>query len=793
MKRLITALCITCVLAFGFSFAAFAVSADEPAPTAPIEFEETLVGGDVLDANVETLNFDDLYLSSMTTFDSSNSDKSMFGGFLKTGRIVSSFEISYDVTVLEAPDANSVLGFGIKNVVSDAKQNIIKSGGYEILIGKNSRINDVATSLSTISVIKNNALDNTGSSSVAKKAVSSIDLNLAEGAEFNIKIGAIRILNGDETKGYKIYVKATKDSNTATLIEVIDYCDINENIGGYASGVITGAGKYKIETKNSDNCTTLEAVKSYDILQLDEGTKSYYEANVDNKSMFGDAKVITDSSVEVNMKVIVETPVNGWSQFMVGLKTCVSGVNFNAMHGGYAFVIGNQTHGNGGNNYKTLSIARNGLFNGSAWPNLSVKIVAMPDWFASIFTTKGSAFKYTVGLRRIMDGDTFKGYYGYMKANDVLLLDFYDYFDWDGTSDAGITNSDYFGEILSGLVNYAGAYTITTCGETDKSYEEKKDYDLSELVPVTAEGLTYKGEKASAEEKVIGRYLTNEESIGISYKFKYTGSPKMDLSLKGLDDAEKADAVRFSLDIKEKTFRVYTVDTKETSFDSGELDFAAVGLTLAENTEYDISYGVVRYKYGDVGKYNRAKVFFSVNGVTLYEYHVDYIGASTLGYYVGGRIIGEETDSVTIIPKKDNQLSVTITAKTLKESIKAGEKNAVSYESSAPFGLSTVEYVITSGEDVATVNEYGVISGLKEGVAKIKVKITTQYGVYESNEAEVNVLAAEESEDTLKSQADEFALGCSGGCNGSVADGTLVLLPVLAIIAAIIVLKKKRS
>lgn len=236
MKKLLTALCITCVIAFGFSFASFAVSAEGAAAAETTEFETIFTDGDVLDETVETLNFDDLYLSSMTTFDSSNSLKSMFGGFLKTGRIVSSFEISYDVTVLEAPDNNSVLGFGIKNVVSDSKQNIIKNGGYEIVIGKNARLSD-ATSLSTISIIKNNALDNTGSSSVAKKAVSSIDLNLAEGAEFNLKIGAICILNVDNIKGYKIYVKAVSNSYDKTLIEVYDYCDINENIGGYASGV----------------------------------------------------------------------------------------------------------------------------------------------------------------------------------------------------------------------------------------------------------------------------------------------------------------------------------------------------------------------------------------------------------------------------------------------------------------------------------------------------------------------------------------------------------------------------
>lgn len=752
--------------------------------------EAVLAENDLIDKNVERLNFDDLYLSSMTVFDNNNAEKSMFGGYLQTGRIESSFEISFDIEVLTAPDQNSNFGIGVKNVLSDAKLNLIKSGGYELLIGKNQRLEDggiTGTSLRTLSIVKNGALTQNTTSSVIKYAIFDLPawLTLDEGEEFNLKVGAVLITDKgcNEIKGYYIYVNATCGENSDTVAEIYDYCDIESHIGGVATGIVSGLGQYKITTKNTDNVTTLEKVNSYDLMQLDQGTKSHYQASIDNKKMFGCAEVATDNSLEVNMKIIVEEPTTAWQTFSVGLKNCPGslGGNYVFHNGGYTFSIGNSAMV-GYNNYKTISIKRNGIYTGHEWIINAMKGAVMPDWLDKTLRTEGGSFKYTIGLRRITSGEEVLGYYAYMKANDQIILDFYDYFDYE-------SNLDYFGNAFSGGIENAGSYTITTCGLTEKEFESYQTIDLSKLVPVTENGLTYTADKESkSTEKVISRYVYEKESLAVKYNIKYTGEPTLDLSLRGVDDGSKVDAVRFNLDFNNKTFRVYTIAKKTASFDSGDLDLLAVGLNLSENTEYLLEYGVIRYKYKDCAEYNRARLFIKIDGVDVYKYDYDYIGASVLGYYVGGRVIGDADDTVTFIPTEQNQLDVSITARTLKQSIKVNERNAIVYESTVPTGLNKVEYEFISGEDLVYINAYGVVTGLKEGTAKLKVKVIDQYGTKISNEITLTIEAAAQADNTLE----EFVKNYNPGCAGSIGVIESVIISAVLIAAGLSVILIRR-
>ena len=791
MKRKISVLSLVVAMMLCFT-AFFTVNVYADVKASSTAFDNALIGTDVLDTEVEKINFDDLYYSSCRVFNSENSAESMFGGFIRTGRNETSFEISYDVTVLEAPTADSVFGLGFKNVVNESvgneKTNLIKSGGYEILFGKNQRLDGVAaTSLSTVSVIKNGALSNT-TSSVEKYATASLPswLDFSLNSEYNFKLGAVLITDetGDNLKGYYIYLDVTQETNTQRLFGIYDYFDIRQAyadklIDGFATGVVSGDGEYQITTKNTDNVTTLEEVKSYDILHLDQGSSPNYSYENASSAMFGCASVLKDLSMEISMRVIIETPATGWNAFEIGLRNCQGSLGGKYVYGngGYCFSIGNCSMDPdgvmvGANSTYSLSIKRNGLYTNSKWYINAARVVRMPDWFNTILRTQGASYELTVGLRRIMDGEEAVGYYAYMKANDQIIVDFYDYFDWEA-------NIDYFGDVLTGCVNNQGSYIITTRGNVDKEFEQVEKFDLSNLVPVTAEGITYQAKtKASATENVIGRYVYGKDSIGVSYKFKYTGTPVLDLSLKGLDDSTNADAVRYALDTKNNTFRIYTMATKVASFDSGALDLAQKGITLEEGEEYIIEYGVIRYRYKGGTEYNRAQVFLKINDVDVYTYNVDYIVSSTLGYYVGGRVTGTQ-GSVTIIPREENTVTVALTATTAKESCLVNGRNAVYYESTAPMGVIDVEYVIVSGEDCISINPYGVVTGLKEGTAVVKVKVTSQYGEYFSNEVTLQINPIETSFQKLTySDNSGLWIGLSVG-GGAIIIGGLVVLFIM--------------
>lgn len=742
-----------------------------------------LNANDCVDQTVERLSFDDLYLSTLTEFDESNAKESMFGGFVETSkaRIEKSFEISYAITVLETPDANSAFGLGVRNVANSNKVNLIHSGGYEILFGENARLDGMATtSLSTVSIVKNGALTS-GTSDVEKYAVFTLPawFTFAENTEIDLKIGSVRIVAEDkplDTKGYYVYVIATIGANSAKIAEVYDYCDNGVNIGSATTGIVSGAGRYSILSDDSNAKRGLEEVNSYDILQLDQGTTSYY--NVVNQGLFGRARTATDNSLEVSMRVIVDTPVKTWHMFSIGLKNCYYG-EFDHFIGGYEFRIGRNTDlaDSSGNSNDTLSIIRNGLPKGSGkYTDNATKVGLMPEMFKSDMFTKDASFKLTVGLRRIIVGEDVLGYYAYMKYNNETVLDFYDYFDYE-------QELDYFSDVFTGGIEAEGAYYLTTCGETDRKFEAVNVYDLSELVPVTQSGLVYEADEVgSSTEKIISRYVTNENSIGVKYKVKFTGSPTLDLSLLALDDATKADGIRFSINEKTQSFRVYTVETKFADFDSGELDLSAVGLNLEENREYLLEYGVVRYRYAGSEKYEMAQVYLRLDGVDLYRYDIDYMRALTLGYYVGGRVTGVEGDSVTLLPTEDNQLTVTVTADKAKESFKVGEKNAIVYEMTAPMGLTEVEYKCLSGADNVSINAYGAVTGLKAGTAVVKVIVHTQYGTYESNEVTLTINPLQYEKPL--SYTDYTALWISLG---------VVAVAGIASVITVIIIKKKKS
>lgn len=741
----------------------------------------TLSQGDELDARVEELNFDDLYLSSLTEFDKANAKDSMFGGFIETTkvRIEKSFEIALDVLVLESTSADSVLGFGLRNVALNDKVGLIQSGGYQILFGKNVRLDGIeTTSKSTVSIVKNGALSG-GTSTVDKYAVFNLPtwLSFDKDAQVNLKIGSVRIIEPSkqmDTKGYYVYVTATVGENSAKIAEMYDYCDNSENIGSAFTGVVDGSGKYSIYNKETDNVITTETAESYDLLQLDEGTTSYY--NVVNKGLFGRARTATANSLEVSMRIIVDTPATSWHMFDIGLKNCYNG-EFDHFNGGYGFKIGRNKSVEGGNSDDTMAIIRNGLYDGKDYHVNAMRIAKMPTDFKTDMFTKGSIFKMTYGIKRIISGDQVLGYYAYIKYNDRLVMDFYDYFDYEA-------NLDYFGDVFTGGIEAQGAYYITTTGTADKEFEQINEYDLSKLIPVSAEGVTYTADSASNyTEKVIGRYLTKENSVGVKTKVKFIGKPAIDLSLSALDDGEKADSIRFNIDVKNQTFRVYTVAMKDQDFDSGELDLSALDITVNENVEYLLEYGVVRYKYEGASEYNRAQVYLKIDGVTLYRYNVDYIGALVLGYYAGGRVIGSENESATLIPTEDNQLVVTVTASTLKEKFFVDEKNAIVYQSTAPFGLVDVEYQIINGEQNVSINKYGAVTGLKEGTATVKVILKTQYGVYESNQITLNVSPKASAPSNLSEYRDFTVLWI-----------TLGVVAILGVASAIVVvcIKKKK-
>ena len=79
----------------------------------------------------------------------------------------------------------------------------------------------------------------------------------------------------------------------------------------------------------------------------------------------------------------------------------------------------------------------------------------------------------------------------------------------------------------------------------------------------------------------------------------------------------------------------------------------------------------------------------------------------------------------------------------------------MAYSSSTPYRDTTVKYIFIEGEELATINEYGVVMPTGTGTVKVKVQLLTPYGNFESNEVTIQVVEGEKREDVLAQQAQE--------------------------------------
>jgi hypothetical protein len=276
-----------------------------------------------------------------------------------------------------------------------------------------------------------------------------------------------------------------------------------------------------------------------------------------------------------------------------------------------------------------------------------------------------------------------------------------------------------------------------------------------------------------------------------SYQVKlgaiFTGNSILTLSLAGIDESLK-NGLLFSFDKKENSFSVQGKnDSGLVVFDSGNLSCASGGVVLTEGKKHEIEYGLQRYRYEKETEYSRVKMFLAIDGVVLFNQNFDFGSKLALGYFTGGYVAGEKDATVTLSALEENTITTVVTARALKESVAVGQKSAVTYSSSTPYRDTTVKYIFIEGEELATINEYGVVMPTGTGTVKVKVQLLTPYGNFESNEVTIQVVEGEKREDVLAQQAQEQD-GLIWVVIGSVA-----FVAVLCAVAVIIYKHKKKQ
>ena len=322
------------------------------------------------------------------------------------------------------------------------------------------------------------------------------------------------------------------------------------------------------------------------------------------------------------------------------------------------------------------------------------------------------------------------------------------------------------------FANFDPQYTVA---------ESRGDYDISEMAPMaSAEGVTYSasGDTGAATRSMFNAYMprTNMSlQFGVAFTEGDNANLGFDFSVRATGPhGENGYKVAFSKSNRASSFTVTTAN-------------ATAQLPYEKGKTYNFRVYCLDFSYGDE---------LAISGVWLAVYTLDAAGEETLliedyieslpasevGEWFSGIVRGDSASSVTVTPVDFEKQAVTVAIEAGAERVNIGKTVRFSAESSLPTLLDEVHYVVTEGEEFATLSGNG-ITGVADGVVKVKAVVTNEYGTFESEEVTVTVGAG--------------AAGDGGGSNsvGLIAgvSAAAAVVVAAAVVTAVLVVKKKKK
>lgn len=318
---------------------------------------------------------------------------------------------------------------------------------------------------------------------------------------------------------------------------------------------------------------------------------------------------------------------------------------------------------------------------------------------------------------------------------------------------------------------FAPVYTVA---------ESRGNYDISEMAPMTsAAGVTYSasGGTGAATRSMFNAYMprTNMSlQFGVTFTEGNNANLGFDLSMRATGShGENGYSVSFSKSNHASSFTVTTAN-------------ATASLPYEQGKTYNFRVYCLDFSYGDE---------IAISGVRLAVYLLDGAGGETLliedyieslpaaqvGEWFSGIVRGDSASSVTVTPVEFEQQAVTVAIEAGAERVNIGRTVRFSAESSLPTLLDEVQYVVTVGEEYVTLSGNG-ITGVADGVVKVKAVVTNEYGTFESEEIEVTVGAG-------------AAVGGGNNNAGLIAgvSAAAAVVVAAAVVTAVLVVKRKKK
>ena len=294
--------------------------------------------------------------------------------------------------------------------------------------------------------------------------------------------------------------------------------------------------------------------------------------------------------------------------------------------------------------------------------------------------------------------------------------------------------------------------------------ENYDEYDISDIVPIGT-GKTYtkiEGDTTSASQSMINAtsVRTNNGGYLVRMKIKFTG-----------DDFGCTFAFRGK---NTHANSGYTISIAENVVIIGAIQVASPFVT---GKTYEIEIGCIDFYIADEITPSGTKVYLKVNGELVAEDTIDK--KTGLGTYFCGLVEGAGDSTVTISSAKESATQPDVTLESSRMIVAAGKRTSLSYKISMPTAFDEVEYEIVSGD--AEIKD-GALYSNTDGKIVVRAKVTNEFGTFYSEGITLNADSGE---------SDSSSDSSSGGGCGSAVDGAVIALPFIAIVAIIMIFKKK--
>ncbi len=308
--------------------------------------------------------------------------------------------------------------------------------------------------------------------------------------------------------------------------------------------------------------------------------------------------------------------------------------------------------------------------------------------------------------------------------------------------------------------------------DVDESYTQ---YDVSEVVPVGAEGKTYvygENDKVDSANRALFGIKMNKLNYSVAFKMKAENTKTVNFSL-ALRSAKLGDTSGYKIVFKSDSIQVGKAEAQTVS--------------IKADTEYTVEVGCTDYYFDGEAVAAGAYVFVKLDGTLAAEAYIDptdsdYSGLNT-GSYLTGVLRGDKGGSLTVKPVDAKTFTPTVEVSATRTSVPVNKITRLEAVSSFETLLDEITYEIVEGEELATLQDNG-LTGTADGIVKVRAKVSNAFGDFYSDPIEITVGtgAAAEAEQPEK----------KGGC-GSFVGSVGAVAATLGLLGAFVVLKKKEN